>query len=106
MRRWLPLVGGGGAAAASERAFTLDYYYRLRRFYLYVVGALSVASNNGLSSLGQICSLGIVANMLCALLLLPQAVDPAQNRIALEMPRRTVRRSPLLRRRAKIMWMA
>ena len=34
-------------------------------------GSLSIAANQGLSSLGQICGLGILTNMLAALLLLP-----------------------------------
>lgn len=34
-------------------------------------GSLSIAANQGLSSLGQVCSVGILANMLAAMLLLP-----------------------------------
>ncbi len=34
-------------------------------------GSLSIAANQGLSSLGQVCGVGILANMLAALLLLP-----------------------------------
>lgn len=34
-------------------------------------GSLSLAANQGLSSLGQVCGVGIMANMLAALLLLP-----------------------------------
>jgi len=34
-------------------------------------GSLSIAANQGLSSLGQVCGVGILANMMAALLLLP-----------------------------------